>query len=604
MKRLLVSIAGVAFLFAGVAFIASTPTLLAAPQSLVLTPVAIVSPDPSASFPSSPLAGAPVLLAEGWSTPVNVSFSPGPSGSPVLAVDSTGVAHLAWYDNNPGNWEILYSSRPLPGPWSPAENVSANASYSLVPSMVIEPDDSVNIAWQDYGGPRIAWQGTLLSKAREAGQDFAPPEAISSTAGYGGYPEVRDPNLAVDSQKTIHLAWAGNTAGGYRIFYARKPDGGVWTFPRVIHEGSGNSFRPRLAVDAGDVLHVVWQEMLSSNTQIDVYYSRLIGNDVWATPTNLSQNTGDSQEPGLLIGADGTLHVVWRDNSLSADQADILYMYKPLAGAWSPIADVSNTAGDSAGPVLVEDAAATLHLAWYDNTPGNWEILYATRPLAGSWSSGANVSHTAGRSGQPSLFYDKAGKLHLAWADDTTGKVLNNGGCLRSIAPRGRRKPRIRPIRRPQGPMLHVSAPCSTPSTTGEFDIYYLSKVNPVFSTSFKQASATSMVGENIGYTIVARNPSALAITVFVTDTMPGETTYLPGSASAGTGIVAASGGQVTWAGVVPAHGQAEIRYVALNDEIHNHAEISNASGATISVEASTRVVLVRPLLPIIVQAY
>ncbi len=565
MKRLLVAIAGVA-LVATCVFHASLALPLAAASPLNDGGVAPLALDPGSAFPESEVTGSPVLLADGWAAAANVSNNAGPSGSPVLGVDSLGAVHVAWYDNNPGNWEILYATRALIGPWSFPENVSANASYSLVPALAIERNDAVDIVWQDYGGPsRLAWQGTLVHKVRLSGGDFEPPLFISATSGFGGYPEVRDANLAVDSHNTVHLVWAGNTARGYRILYARKGTDGRWSVPRVVNPGDGASFHPRLAVDATDKLHLVWQETLAAATQSDIYYTVRQADGTWATPANISHNENQSQEAWLLVGANGMLHVVWRDYTPNPDQAEILYSTKPLGGAWSDAVNVSNTAGDSAGPKLVEDAARTLHLVWYDNAPGNWEILYATKPLAGSWTSGVNLSNTAGRSGQPSLAYDMRGKLHLVWADDTPG----------------------------------------------QFDVFYTSKDVPVFGTSFKQAPASALAGQGLAYTLVLRNPSPLAVTLFVTDSVPADTVYVDGSAQATAGSVTVVGNEVRWTGIVPASGQVEVRFLAtvqagvpVGAVIRNRASISDATGTSIDVEASTRIFLTRLMAPLIVSAF
>jgi len=253
---------------------------------------------------------------------------------------------------------------------------------------------------------------------------------------------------------TVHLVWAGNTSSGYRVFYAQRPQDGDWTYPTVINPGSGTCFHPHLAIDASDKLDVVWQETLAGAQQSDIFFSTKQDATTWAPAVNLSQNDGQSQEPWLIVGANNILHVVWSDNSGHPDQSEILYASKPQAGSWTLPANVSNTIGDSAGPRMVEDSARTLHVVWYDNTPGNWEILYASKTLAGVWSAPANVSNTPGRSGQPDLVYSASGVLHLAWADDTPGEfdIYYSSYTLPSSSspklpqtPPGPRKPIIRP---------------------------------------------------------------------------------------------------------------------------------------------------------------
>lgn len=569
MKRLLLVAIVTASVAAGLFALTGAPSAVALP---LLDPQAPPETDLGGIFPSSGFAGQEVVAASGWSTSTNVSDDAGPSGAPVLGVDSAGTVHMAWYDNTPGNWEILYKERPAGGEWPAiADDVSANSSFSLVPSMIIDGNDGVHIAWQDYGGSatRFLWQGTLLYKMKELGQDFAPPEAISATSGFGGFPEIRDPSLLVDAQHTVHLIWAGNSSTGYRIYYADKPQGGAWGFPLVINPGNGDCFRPRSVVDANGVIHVIWQEALPGATTSDIFYAARQTNGVWTAQVNVSHNAGNSFDPWLALANDGSLLAVWRDYTINDEQAEILLARKPLGAAWTEPLNVSNTPGDSAGPMVVEDAAGTLHLVWFDNTTVNWEIFYASKPALGSWTSGANVSQTPGRSGQPYILYDRAaGELHLAWADDSA----------------------------------------SLDTATPEFDVFYASKSVPAFGASYKTGTTVALAGDSLAYTLVLRNPSASPVTVSVSDSVPLEATYIPGSGSASAGSVVETATGVTWTGTIAAGGQVRITIggrlsdsVAVGTIIYSRAIISDAAGAAVAVDASTRVMLQRASLPLIV---
>lgn len=543
-----------------VAHAAMSP-LLAAP-----TPLAGITddPDPGSDLPPVRLPGQPVSPAGGWQPPTNISDNAGQSGSPIVGVDNQGALHVAWYDDSPSNWDVLYASKTLTEVWTFPENVSSNASYSLAPSLITGNDGSVDIAWQDYGGPRIASQGTLLYKAKEQNQDFAPPQAISATSGFGGYPEVRDPHLSVDSTAGIRLTWAGATASGYRVYYARKQQGGDWTYPLVINPGVGASLLPRSVIDSSDVLHVVWQETAEGDQQSDILYAHQLADGGWAAPENISHNGGDSQEPALLLSADGAVHVVWRDYSINPDQAEILYATKPAGGVWSVPLNVSASIGDSSGPTLAEDVQGTLHLVWYDNATGNWEILYASKPLDGGWSGPENVSNTPGRSGHPMIFYDVSGRLQLVWADDTPG----------------------------------------------QFDIYYSSKVVPVFGTSFATGPKAALPGDVVAYTVVVRNASPSPVSLVVTHTVPLQTTYVQGSAAVPDGSITELADGFVWTGTVPAHGETRLTLrtqidsgVPVGTVLRDQATIRNQAGDSVDVSASTAIMLIRVYLPLAVSA-
>ena len=55
------------------------------------------------------------------------------------------------------------------------------------------------------------------------------------------------------------------------------------------------------------------------------------------------------------------------------------------AEGWETPINISDNPGLSGAPVLGVDSLGTVHAARHDNSPGNWEILSATKAAAGSW---------------------------------------------------------------------------------------------------------------------------------------------------------------------------------------------------------------------------
>jgi uncharacterized repeat protein (TIGR01451 family) len=86
-----------------------------------------------------PAGASEILYAQrysdgAWSTPENLSVSPGFSQFPRLAVDGSGAAHVVWEDNSLGNMEIYYAE-PL--------RAEAGGDSQLVQAVAI-PADAVN----------------------------------------------------------------------------------------------------------------------------------------------------------------------------------------------------------------------------------------------------------------------------------------------------------------------------------------------------------------------------------------------------------------------------------------------------------------------------
>jgi uncharacterized repeat protein (TIGR01451 family) len=87
-----------------------------------------------------------------WSNPHNVSDRDSPSQYPSMAVDPNGVVHLAWSDQlyTGGFKEIAYSRLELDGTWSAIQNVSLTSTTSNHPKLVIEPNGLVHAVWLEW----------------------------------------------------------------------------------------------------------------------------------------------------------------------------------------------------------------------------------------------------------------------------------------------------------------------------------------------------------------------------------------------------------------------------------------------------------------------
>src|SRR5207248_2970568 len=137
-----------------------------------------------------------------------------------------------------------------------------------------------------------------------------------------------------------------------------------------------------------------------------------------SAPVNLSNSSGTSGWPRLAADAANTLHLVWEDNSSGNDE--ILYSGKPASGSWSAPVNLSQSSGSSLTPSLAEQGGA-LHAVWTDNTSGNFEVMYASKPAGAAWSTPLNLSQSSGLSGSPAITVDQRGNVAAVWNDDSSG---------------------------------------------------------------------------------------------------------------------------------------------------------------------------------------
>ncbi len=204
--------------------------------------------------------------------PVDVSRQPGTfSWLPRLAwaPDDADRLHVLWqeiiFSGGSHGGEMLFAvsddagrsfapplnlsrSREGDGKGRVSRDVWHNGSFDVAAA----PGGVVFAAWTEYDG-RL-W----LARSGDGGRSFAKPLLV---AGEPPAPPARAPAVAVRTDGAVALAWAtgDDAAGDIRI--ALSSDGGrSFGEPRPVAVTPGYSDAPKLAFDAGGVLHLVHAE--------------------------------------------------------------------------------------------------------------------------------------------------------------------------------------------------------------------------------------------------------------------------------------------------------------------------------------------------------
>lgn len=209
------------------------------------------------------------------------------------------------------------------------------------------------------------------------------------------------------------------------------------------HPGSGHSRNPRVATEAGDLAHIVFEDDGTADGDIlideDIYYRR-------ASPSGLSPallvtsspSTGRSRFADVAVDQTGVAHVVWQDdgdldNDGSPD-ADIYYAFGGLAGFSAPHL-VSSGLGDgvSTRPRIAVTPDGFVHIVWQEtglDPDGQSDIYYTRRDPLGLWGATVLISEEAGfmAARSPAIAADPEDPLGLVYvAFDGAGDVLSSG---------------------------------------------------------------------------------------------------------------------------------------------------------------------------------
>lgn len=296
-------------------------------------------------------------------------------------------------------------------------NISDNSGDSSSPRLVVDRDNGLHLVWFDLS----TGTNQIMYVEKTTDSVWTKPLNLSNSLS-----NSRSPKVVVNSQGTTHVTWHEYADGKFRIFYSQKPKGGTWSEPYNVTSRREASTYPGLAVDNQGTVHLVWEEdTLKEDTELyytDIYYASRNPDGTWSEAVSVSHNDGDSAYPSIAVDSQDNLHVVWEDNTLGIHQ--IFYATQPKGGTWSEPVNISNTTVDSEDPiypVMVMDSRDTIHVAWHDISIGNWEILYVSKPKDAPWSQPMNLSRNISNSGVPALAVDRNDNLYLVWNDDSPG---------------------------------------------------------------------------------------------------------------------------------------------------------------------------------------
>lgn len=363
----------------------------------------------------------PIFAYQTWSYPVNISNLPTGSHSQRIVVDRNGGLHVIWIESG---WptsptsELYYATKPADGSWSTPERVSSILNSSFGPALAIDSQNTLHAVWTDETFPiqKIYYSSKSLTNV------WSEPIVISQPKNYSHFPSI-----TIDSQDTLYVAWPSTLPGQNDILYVYKSVGGSWSQPVNISNTSNPSYNPSLATDASGNIYAVWQELVAPDN-FDIFFNQKSPGGDWGNPVDISNTPSGFPTPNwwptrLVSDSQGNLHVGWREEFYDASgttQYGTFYVSKTGLG-WSQVEKLSTAF--AGGPDFVVDQTGTVHVVW-GQAAGNMNIFYKSKPLGGSWSAPLAISQLPADSFEGSITAD-AQSLYVVFMNNSLGP--NNG---------------------------------------------------------------------------------------------------------------------------------------------------------------------------------
>lgn len=272
------------------------------------------------------------------------SLFPSPVSPPQLAVDATGNVYALWAGDAPTpphDRNILFSRSTDGGKtFATPSNISQTSRQSGSPHIALDVEGNIYIDWAEivrstqFVDPQ---QDIFFTSSTDGGDTFSPAVNIDASpcpSAQGGG-EVQQ--LTVDDRGNIHVVWLDSPPPCddrlSDVFFSRSTDAGVtFSVPINISAGGGNSDgNPELVVDGSGNANIVWPELATDFTSVDILFSRTIdGGLTFSPPQNISNASGFVSSPRMAVDRNGTVFVVWTGQG-TVGFSDIFFVRSPAS---------------------------------------------------------------------------------------------------------------------------------------------------------------------------------------------------------------------------------------------------------------------------------
>lgn len=244
-----------------------------------------------------------------FSAPINLSQAPGSAREPDLARGPDDSLHVVWVDDrsNPKSPDVFYCyTRNRAQSWTSPFNLSRTPGVCARPCLGVTGDLTIHVSWLDTTSGETRPDVFCVHGSEDA---FTRPENVSNTDGLS-----QSPDLAVTARGRVYLTWMDNTRSKqiWDIYGAHSDGNGPFTQPRYF-DSPGDSLDPSLAIQGENQVAVVWSDTSENPKAPDIFLAQ--SSDGGATntpPRNLSHTAGVSRSPRAVYSGDQIV-VVWEE---------------------------------------------------------------------------------------------------------------------------------------------------------------------------------------------------------------------------------------------------------------------------------------------------
>lgn len=273
--------------------------------------------------------------------------------------------------------------------------------------------------------------GSACSDSDSSGRaavDWYHPTKSSDALSVEGT-DASDPEVAVDSDGSMVVAWQQSDGTDDRIFMAEYR-GGRWTkptrFEHAISPPGSQAFSPLTATATNGEALIVWEQWNGSHFQI--YISERTGN-TWIHPEDLDDHISlagaNATDPVLATDQYGNAIVAWRQWSGTGWQ---VFMSERRGGLWEHPADLSShisPAGQDVDDLTIAMNSNNDALIAWRQSNGSDRQIFISECRGGVWKHPVDLTSHISPAGtecdDPAVALNWAGEAVVVWEQQKNG---------------------------------------------------------------------------------------------------------------------------------------------------------------------------------------
>lgn len=316
--------------------------------------------------------------------------------------------------------------------------VTADDESSYFPEMVVDVDNNIHLLWLNSTGRNLdrleAQNGQIFyTKISPFGDVKVPAKRVVPIfPDDGGSYSITPLKAGLDGNGDIHVTWSDNHDGTFTVYYMKLDGIGDVLVPVTGLTNTTSAKYPDLAVDRQDNVHIAWAQWEifgQSQTYPNIYYTKLDNDgEVLVPRVDVTTTFLASNHPAIAVDYGLRAHIVFEENvNLPGNTDDIYYCVVNSDGDLEVYMErVSSTMGSSLRPDIGVDQIGIPHVIWMDNQIGSMNIYYTSLSDLSSISP-LKISDTVGESWSPKMFIGKGIDIHIVWSQNIyVGPAIEN----------------------------------------------------------------------------------------------------------------------------------------------------------------------------------